>query len=139
MTRTPAKIRPIHGTPAPLAPRVVEITPAPDPIFAAISACKTAWDVFEHVCDVTDDARFPNRPKAQLAVADGIYESAHAAWKSEMERVCRITPATTRGLLALAEFLAEEEQKGIVKGFKRDLWDMPVHVIVQTCRSMFSK
>lgn len=101
-----------------------------DPVLDAVARCYTAWEMFEQVCDITDDIAHPNRTSDQKALAEKIWNCTLSAWEAEARRVCRIRPTTFQGLVALIELIEAhvEHGEGIV--------DKPVMAIAQAARAL---
>jgi hypothetical protein len=96
----------------------------------AVERCYTAWDMFEKVCDLTDDIAYPNRTGDQKALAEKIWNCTLSAWEAEARRACRIRPTTLQGLVALIELIEAHVERG------EGIVHKPVTAIAQAARAL---
>jgi len=111
-------------------PRVKIAAPEEDPVLDAVARCYTAWEMFEKVCDMTDDIAYPNRPSDQKALAEKIWNCTLSAWEAEARRACRIRPTTLQGLVALIELIEAHVERG------EGILNKPVTTIAQAARAL---
>ena len=113
-----------------LEPPVKITAPEEDPVLDAVERCYTAWEMFEKVCDLTDDIAYPNRTGDQKALAEKIWNCTLSAWEGEARRACRIRPTTLPGLVALIELIEAHVDRG------EGIVDKPVATIAQAARAL---
>jgi hypothetical protein len=111
-------------------PPVKIAAPEEDPVLDAVERCYTAWEMFEKVCDLTDDIAYPNRTGDQKALAEKIWNCTVSAWEAEARRACRIRPTTLQGLVALIELIEAHVEHG------EGILNKPVTTIAQAARAL---
>jgi len=126
-TNSPTKRAPALRLPD---PPVKIAAPEEDPVLDAVERCYTAWEMFEKVCDLTDDIAYPNRTSDQKALAEKIWNCTVSAWEAEARRACRIRPTTLQGLVALIELIEAHVEHG------EGILNKPVTTIARAARAL---
>lgn len=79
-------------------------SPSDDPAFAAIEACRAAWDVYGDALSVRDEGK-PDPDASRRG--DDACDASWRAWRDGMLKVCPTTPA---GAAALARYMVEHTE-----------------------------
>ena len=93
----------LAGTAVAAAPLTFAKASAPDPVFAALEAYRSAFDAHMAACDATDATQPGPERTTALAAQMQACEADSEAWWALIET----QPTTTAGLIALVRFLAD--------------------------------